>query len=221
MRWRSSARCTPASSGALRENAEMVLTASLRRLTLTMHVSASLGWLGALAVFFAHALAGLLSRDDQVVRAMALAMAFTAWFVILPLSLASLASGLVQALGTAWGLLRHYWIAFKLLLTAVATTVLLLKLAPIGDLADAAAQATFSHGDQVGLRMSLTMHAAGGLLILLAAAALAIYKPAGTIGAGRIPRWVKVFGAAAGMLVVLVVAMVVAGGHGPSAHRSM
>lgn len=51
-----------------------------------------------------------------MVRAAALAMGLTAWFVILPLSLAALTTGLVQALGTAWGSFRHYWILFKLLL---------------------------------------------------------------------------------------------------------
>ena len=37
----------------------MTMTAPLRKLTLTAHVTASVGWLGALAVFFAHALASL------------------------------------------------------------------------------------------------------------------------------------------------------------------
>ena len=114
-----------------------------------------------------------------MVRAASLAMGLTAWFVILPLSLASLTTGLVQALGTAWGLLRHYWILFKLLLTAVATDVLLLKLGPISYLADAAAETTFSSADLIGLRTSLMIHAGGGLLVLLAAAALAVYKPQG------------------------------------------
>lgn len=199
----------------------MILTASVRKLTLVAHVTASVGWFGALAVFFAHALAGLLADDEQIVRAAALAMGLAAWFVILPLSLASLATGLVQALGTAWGLFRHYWIAFKLLLTVVATLVLLLKLAPIDALADAASAATFSSADLMGLRTSLTIHAGGGLLVLLAATVLAIYKPAGSIGSPNVPRWVKVVGVAAAVLVVLVVAMIAGGGHGPGAHGSV
>ena len=139
-----------------------------------------MGWVGALAVFLAHALASVTSQDDQVVRAAAFAMALTTWFVIMPLSLASLVTGLVQAMGTAWGLFRHYWIVFKLLLTAVATIVLLLlKIKPIGERAELAAGVTFSSADAVGLRTSLVVHAAGGLLVLLAAVALAVYKPAG------------------------------------------
>ncbi len=208
----------------------MTMTPSLRKLALTAHVSTSVGWLGALAVFLAHAVASLTSQDVQTVRAASLAMGLTAWFVILPLSLAALITGLVQALGTAWGLFRHYWIVFKLLLTAVATIVLLLKLGPISALADTAAQATFSSGDLIGLRTSLLAHAAGGLLVLLAAATLAVYKPPGMTrygmrkegggqgSAASTPRWVKVFGVVVIALVVLVAIMMLGGSHGPGVH---
>ncbi|WP_186511274.1 hypothetical protein, partial [Caenimonas sedimenti] len=163
---------------------------------------------------------------DQVVRAMSIAMGVTAWLVIMPLSLATLATGLTQALGTAWGLLRHYWVLFKLLLTAVATVVLLLKLGPISVLAGAAGSATFSGSDLLGLRTSLTLHAAAGLVVLLAAVGLAIYKPAGLVrkvplGSGTayaIPLWVKVVGACIGVLMLMVVIMMLLGGHGPNAH---
>lgn len=149
-------------------------------------------------------------------------------------------TGLVQALATAWGLLRHYWILFKLLLTAVATIVLLLKLGPISYLADAATETTFSSADLIGLRTSLMIHAAGGLLVLLTAVVLAIYKPAGMtrygarrqreqgnvrVGASpelaaHMPRWVKVFGLVILVLMLLIGIMVLGGGHSPGAHMS-
>ena len=216
----------------------MAITPPLRKLALTAHVTTSVGWLGALAVFLAHALASLISQDERMVRAASLAMGLTAWFVILPLSLASLTTGLVQALSTAWGLFRHYWILFKLLLTAVATIVLLLKLGPISYLADVAAETTFSGADLVGLRTSLMVHAAGGLLVLLTVATLAVYKPRGMTRYGlrkereqgnarsrsdlesatSTPRWVKVFGAVVIALILLVGIMLLGGGHGPGAH---
>jgi putative copper export protein len=214
------------------------MTDSLRNLMLTAHVTASVGWIGALAVFLAHALAGLLSQDDQTVRALSLAMGLTAWFVILPLSLASLATGVVQAMGTAWGLMRHYWIVFKLLLTAAATVVLLLKLGPISYLAEMAANTAFSSADLIGLRASTTFHAAGGLLVLLLAAVLAIYKPQGMTpygvrkrneqsAAGIEPRrgrpmstplWVKACIAVIVILVLMIAFMLLGGEHGPAAH---
>jgi hypothetical protein len=103
------------------------------------------------------------------VRAFSIAMGLTAWFVILPLSTASLVTGIVQAVGTTWGLVRHYWVLFKLVLTVVATAVLLLKLGPISQLADAARETAFAATDLVGLRTSLLLHAAAGVLVLLAA----------------------------------------------------
>jgi len=216
----------------------MTMTAPLRKLMLTSHVTTSVGWLGALAVFLAHALASLFSQDEQMVRAASLAMDLTAWFVILPLSLASLTTGLVQALSTAWGLLRHYWVLFKLLLTAVATIVLLLKLGPISYLAEVAAEKTISSVDLIGLRTSLMVHAAGGLLVLLTVATLAVYKPRGMTryglrkeraqgstttqsGLGAVastPRWVKVFGVVVIALTLLLGIMTLGGGHSPGAH---
>lgn len=205
----------------------MTMTPSVRKLALTAHVTASVGWLGALAVFFAHALASVMSESDQVIRGASLAMGLTAWFVIMPLSIASLLTGLLQALGTAWGLLRHYWVVFKLALTAVATGVLLLKMQPISHLAEAAAQTGFSSGDLVGLRTSLTVHAAGGLVVLLSALVLAIYKPAGRTrfsghDAGgrpaRAPGWAKLVGLVLAVLLALVAVMAIFGAHGPGAH---
>jgi ABC-type nickel/cobalt efflux system permease component RcnA len=81
----------------------------LRKLVLTAHITFSVGWLGAVAVFLALAIAGLTSRDPQMVRAAYSAMELTARFVIVPLAIASLFSGLIQSLGTPWGLFRHYW----------------------------------------------------------------------------------------------------------------
>jgi hypothetical protein len=43
------------------------------------------------------------------VRGAYLVMEPTVWFVLVSLALASLLTGLVQSLGTTWGLFRHYW----------------------------------------------------------------------------------------------------------------
>ena len=71
--------------------------------------------------------------------------------MVLRQSLASLTSGLVQALGAAWGLFRHDGVLFKLLLTAIATTVLLMKSGPIGYPADMAKESSFSSANLIGL----------------------------------------------------------------------
>lgn len=155
----------------------MLMSPTARKFALTAHIVSSVGWFGALMVFLAHAIVSLVSGEEQVVRGICIAMGVTAWLVILPLSLASFLIGVVQAVGTAWGLVRHYWVVAKLLLTAFATGILLLKLAPISDLSRAAAGVSFSATSLPDLKMSLLVHSIGGLVVLLAITVLAIYKP--------------------------------------------
>jgi len=116
------------------------MTPHLRRFAFTSHVTISVGWLGAVVAYLALALTGLNSQDEQLARAAYLSMGLLGWFVIVPCSLAALLSGLIQSLGTEWGLFRHYWVV---------------------------------------------VHAAGGLLVLLTATVLSVYKPWGKTGYAR------------------------------------
>lgn len=126
------------------------------------------------------------SQDAQTVRAVYLVMEPTAWFVLVPLSLASLLTGLVQSLGTKWGLLRHYWVLFKLLMNVFATIVLLMYTQTLDYFARTAAETTLSSGDLSGLRSpSPVLHAGLALLLLLVATVLAVYKPRGLTPYGR------------------------------------
>jgi len=163
----------------------MTLTPRLRKLTLTAHITSSVGWLGAVVVFLALAIAGLTSQDAQMVRAAYLAMELTGWYVIVPLSLASLLTGPVQSLCTEWGLFRHYWILVKLLITLLATIVLLVHMQPIDYMATAAAETTLSSADLRGMRVQLVADAGAALLVLLVATAMSVYKPRGLTSYGR------------------------------------
>jgi len=155
------------------------MTSGLRKFVLTAHVTASVGLLGSIAAFLALAVAGLISQDTQLVRAAYLAMELIARLVIVPLAFASLLTGLIQALGTPWGLFRHYWVVVKLLLTVFATGVLLAKMQLIGYAARLAAEMTLPRADLREAGIQLVVHAAGGLLVLLVPAVLSVYKPPG------------------------------------------
>jgi hypothetical protein len=163
----------------------MTMTPSLRKFALTAHVTSSVGWLGAVAVFLALAVAGLTSQDAQMVRAAYLAMELTTWFVLVPLSLASLLTGLVSSLGTTWGLFRHYWVLFKLLLNLFATIVLLMYTQTMSYIAGVAAETTTSSADLRELGSSPVLHAGAALLVLLVATVLAVYKPRGMTWYGQ------------------------------------
>lgn len=162
---------------------EFVFTATMtprfRKFALTGHVTSSVGWLGAVASSLALAVAGLISRDAQVVRAVYLTMEVIGWYVIVPLSVASLLTGLLQSLGTSWGLFRHYWVLVKLVMNVFAIIILLLYMRTLGYLAGVAAE-TSAIGDVSGLRNpSPVLHGGGALLLLLVATTLSVYKPRG------------------------------------------
>ena len=155
----------------------------LRKFALIVHVASSVGWLGAVSGFLALALAGMTSQDVQVVRGAYLMMELTGRFVLIPLSLASLLTGLVQSLGTKWGLLRHYWVLFKLLINVFANVVLLMYTQTLSYLAGVAVQ---TNGDLSELRTpTAVIHAIAALLLLLVATTLSVYKPRGMTRYGQ------------------------------------
>ncbi len=155
----------------------MTLSPRLRKLALTAHIVSSVGWLGATFVFLALAVVGLTSQDAQTVRGAYLVMEPAAWFVLIPLAFASLLTGIVQSLGTRWGLFRHYWVLFKLLITVFATIVLLTYMETFSFMAGVAADPSADLG--MVRNASPGLHAALGLLVLLVATVLAVYKPRG------------------------------------------
>ncbi len=161
----------------------MIMTPRVRKLALTAHVTSSIGWLGAVLVFLALAVIGVFSEDAQVVRATYLVMEPAAWYALVPLAFAALLSGIVQSLGTTWGLVRHYWILLKLVLTVVATVILLFYMRTFAYMADVAADPGV---DLVVVRNpSPVVHATLALLVLLVANVLAIYKPRGMTPYGQ------------------------------------
>lgn len=159
------------------------MSPGFRKFALTVHVVSSVGWLGAVAASLAVGVAGLVSQDVQAVRGSYVTLELMGWFVLLPFSLASLLTGLIQALGTRWGLFRHYWVLVKLVMNVVASSVLLMYTRTLAGLADVAADAS---ADLSAMRSpSPVVHAAGALVLLLVAAVLSVYKPRGMTRYGQ------------------------------------
>jgi hypothetical protein len=141
---------------------------------LTIHVTASVGWLGAIAAYIALNVPALTSNQPQTVRAAYLMMEPVAVYAIVPLAVTSLVTGIVQALGTPWGLFRHYWVLISLVLTAFATLVLIEHVAQIHAMAAAASDPTAARRTRGDL-----FHSVGGLIVLLIPLWLNMYKPRG------------------------------------------
>lgn len=163
----------------------MTMTPRLRKAAFLMHVTFSVGWLGSVVAYLALAISGLIGKDAMLARSAYLSMEFIGWAVIVPFSLATLLSGLVQSLGTDWGLFRHYWITVKFFLAAAGSLILLFHMRVVGQMSGVARSTSLAIGDFGDLRIQLVVHAVGGLLLLIAATVLSIYKPWGITPYGK------------------------------------
>ncbi len=206
---------------------------SLRKLALTTHIALSVGWIGAVMTYLVLVIAAMTSQETQTLRGGWIAMELIGWYLIVPLALASLLTGLVMSLGTPWGLLRHYWVLISLVLTVVATGVLLRHMPTVSVFARVAAETDGADVGRLrgGLRGEL-LHAGLGLLVLLVIEVLNVYKPQGMTPYGRrrvpqaalssrghgrapttqTPRWVQVVGIHAIGVALLFVILHLAGG---------
>ena len=214
---------------------------SLRKFALTTHITLSVGWIGAVLAYLVLVVAAMTRQDAQTLRAAWIAMELIGWYLIVPLAIASLLTGLVMSLGTPWGVFRHYWVLVSLVLTFVATFVLLQHMPTVSFFARVAAE-TDSAGVG-GLRGALRgerLHAGVGLLVLLVIEVLNVYKPQGMTAYGRrrvsqvavasdftagarwgqgrgsttgAPRWVQVVGIhAIGLALLFVIRHLIGGG---------
>ena len=93
----------------------MTLSPRLRKAVLTTHIASSVGWLGAVVAYIGLDVTASTSENVQLVRAAYAAMEVVAFSALVPLALASVVIGVINSLGTSWGLFRHYWVLVKLL----------------------------------------------------------------------------------------------------------
>jgi uncharacterized membrane protein len=154
----------------------MSMSPAVRKFALTIHLTCSVGWIGAVLAYLALGVAAVTNLDAQTVRAAWTGMEVIGWWVIVPLAIASLLTGLSMSLGTHWGLFRHYWVLISLALTMLCTVVLVLHMPTVSTMAELA-----QHADGADLRAlgGDLFHPAVGLVGLLAIAVLNVYKPAG------------------------------------------
>jgi uncharacterized membrane protein len=152
------------------------MTPGVRKFALTLHLTCSVGWIGAVVAYLALGIAAVTSPDAQTERAAWTAMDVTGWWAIVPLAIAALLTGLVMSLGTHWGLFRHYWVLISLALTILCTVVLVLHMPTVSATARLARDADGAELRALGGDL---FHPGVGLLVLVAIAVLNVYKPAG------------------------------------------
>ena len=109
---------------------DVKLNRPARRALLVVHVATSAGWLGLTLGLLALGITATTSGSPQAVAASVRTMKLFADWLLLPAAFLTLLSGLVLALGTAWGLARHRWVYTKFWLTLATTTATALALRP-------------------------------------------------------------------------------------------
>lgn len=154
----------------------MLMKPGVRKFALAVHLTVSIGWIGAVVGYLVLGITAVRSKDVATIRAAWTAMEITGWYAIVPLALGSLVTGVVMALGTTWGLFRHYWVAISFVLTVFSTGVLVLHMPDVTAVADVAQRSEGAALEALGGDLG---HPGIGLAILIAIQVLNIYKPRG------------------------------------------
>jgi len=154
----------------------------VRKFALAAHLTFAVGWIGTVVAYLVLGVAAAASDDPQTIRSAWIAMELVGWYVIVPLAVTSLLTGLLMAAGTTWGLFRHYWVVCSLALTTFATAVVVLHMPTVSSTADVAREADAAHLQSLESDLA---HPGIGLVVLLAILVLNVYKPKGLTPHGQ------------------------------------
>lgn len=149
---------------------------TIRKLALTLHITSSVGWIGIVIAYLVIASAMRFSDDINMIQTGWTMLELIGWYVLVPIALMTLITGLLMSLGTRWGLVQHYWVLISLVLTCIATIILTQHMATVSFYADYVAQMVNIMWDGLGGEF---LHAGIGLLVLMVIQILNIYKPQG------------------------------------------
>jgi hypothetical protein len=151
----------------------MTLTPRWRRAVLTVHVITAVGWLGVDLVLLTLGISGLAGADPDVVYP---AQSLVGRMLFTPLSALVWLVGVANAAYTKWGLVKHWWVLVKLLLTTLMLVLVVVLLYPAltraGELAGA-----MEFADRVNLVVAPSVSTS----LLITATVLSTYKPWGRV----------------------------------------
>ncbi|MBU5672149.1 hypothetical protein [Paenibacillus brevis] len=202
----------------------MTMSQSLRKLVLTLHVITAMIWLGSAAAYIPIAAYVLNNQDTDMIRSAIQIMSLVANYIVVPVAFATLLTGAALSLGTKWGLIRHYWILIKLLLTLFAVFMLIAYTQELSHAASIASQGILSSADIAVLKAPIHLtHPSGSVFIVIMATVLSVYKPKGMTKYGwrkqmegkrnmdstpySTPRWIKIIGLTLAAMLLLLVAI--------------
>jgi hypothetical protein len=158
-----------------------------RGAVLLVHIASAGAWLG-IDVVLGVVVGTALLTDDRQRGAVALqSLGLFAVWPLLVAGLVCLASGILLGLGSKYGLVRYWWVATKLALNVLLTSLVLLALRPgIAEVAAAARQA-LAEGTVPPAVGDMVFPPVVSTTLLLVAMTLSVFKPWGRIRSRRPP----------------------------------
>jgi hypothetical protein len=171
------------SAGSSTARRQWRLGRQARRTVLVVHLVSVGAWIGMDVVLALLVFTAFLTDDPYTAGLSYQALGLFAVWPLFGAGLVCLASGVVLGLGTGYGLVRYWWVAVKLVLNVLLSTLVLIALRPTIDLAVVQGRELMD-----GERLAATL---GDLiyppivspLALLIAMLLAVFKPWGRIRA--------------------------------------
>ncbi|GAB3484741.1 hypothetical protein [Amycolatopsis cihanbeyliensis] len=146
-----------------------------RRWLLFAHVVGSVGWIGVEVSILGLGVLGLTSTDPATISSSQIAAGWLGGTFYFPASLLALGTGVLLGLGTRWGLVRHYWVLAKLVLTVALFLGGNLAVVPeFVEGARAAARGELGDGQVI-----VVTAMSAGLTLLLTATLLSVFTPWG------------------------------------------
>lgn len=170
----------------VRTRTRSVLGPKPRKALLSVHVIASVGWLGADLCLLLLGIRALTGDDARTAQGAVVQMADIAAWVTAPLAVLALLTGIVVSVTTPWGLFRHLWVTLSLALTTVMTGLAVFVLGPLlRSYADQvlAAPATARIADVLGAqRVELVIPPSVAFAALSFITVINVMKPWGRLG---------------------------------------
>jgi uncharacterized membrane protein len=153
-----------------------------RKLLLSIHLIASVGLVGTDAAVLTLNIAGWRHADAATIYPSAHLIGL---WLLLPLAVASVVTGLLMGSLTRWGVTRYWWVTIKLVLNLAGLVLAITVLLP--GLSDAANAASTLHapGPDANSRSGLVLDTAAASTVLITTVLLAVFKPFGRLRGQR------------------------------------
>ncbi|MFE3328726.1 DUF2269 domain-containing protein [Streptomyces sp. NPDC059176] len=152
-----------------------------RRTLVVLHVCASASWLGLSLGLLGLSVTAVVHNSPAAIEASYRSMSVFANWLMIPIALLTLASGLALSLGTPWGLARHRWVWTKFCLTLVTTVLTAFSLRPAVNSAAEQAAAGAAVSDASGLLAAPVVSLSAYVFMT----AISVLKPWGKTRYGR------------------------------------